>query len=224
MRYLPLKDIPIFTTPTGTASLILREIPYQKTAYVLARSVLPGGMRPMLSDCLSFCVQAGAERVWASAEDPLDFLPHVHDMLELSRPKASLPAPEPPVDLAPLTVENFPDYRACYNRLFAAVPNAATCREADAARLLSRGSAFLARVDGALAGIGELDGGELRAVGVLPKFHGLGYRLTLTLLQRAAGPDLFLRCSSANERALRLYDRLGFHVKRVVSRWYSLTG
>lgn len=218
-----MKDIPIFTTPAGTASLILREIPYKRTAYILVRSVLPGGMGETLSECRAFCVQAGAERVLASADGPLD-LPHDHDMLELARPKSGLPAPEPPVPLVPVTRENAPDYQAIYNRLFTQIPGAATCHGAELARALSSGGALLAVSGGNFAGIGETEGSELRAVGVLPEYRGLGRRLTLTLLDRLEGPDLLLRVSSVNERALRLYERLGFQRRGVLSRWYLVTG
>lgn len=218
-----MKDIPIFTTPAGTATLILREIPYKKTAYVLVRSVLPGGMRETLAACGGFCRQAGAEQVFASAGEPLD-LPPAYDMLELSRPRAGLPMPDPPVPLVPVGRDNVSDYQAAYNRLFTALPGAATCHGAEFSRLLTPGIAYLAMPDGRLAGIGEIDGCELRTVGVLPEYRGLGRRLTLTLLHRLSGPDLFLRVSSANERALRLYEGLGFERRGVLTRWYRLTG
>ena len=218
-----MKDIPIFTTPMGTASLILREIPYQKTAYVRIRSVLPGGMGETLSDCRTFCLQAGAERVLVTADEPLE-LPHAHDMLELARPKAGLPALDEPVPLEPLTQTNAPQYQSIYNRLFTDLPNAATCHGSELTRLLSSAGAFLALLDGKPAGIGETDGSKLRTVGVLPEHRGLGRRLTLTLLERLEGPDLFLNVASSNRRAVKLYHSLGFREHRLLSRWYRLTG
>lgn len=218
-----MKDIPVFTTPAGTASLILREIPYKKTACVLIRSILPGGMETVLSDCRTFCVQAGAERVLVTADEPLD-LPVDHDMLEMSRPRSGLPFSEEPVRLEPLTRENATDYQSVYNRLFAAVPTAATCDETGLSRLLASGTAFLTRIDGKPAGIGVAEGSELRAVGVLPEYRGLGRRLTLTLLEKLEGPDLFLSAASTNKPALRLYERLGFQRKRILCRWYLLRG
>lgn len=218
-----MKDIPVFTTAAGTASLILREIPYKKTAFVHMRSVLPGGMEAALDDCRIFCVQAGAEHVLVSAEQPLA-LPPGYDMLELSRPKSGLPVPGEPVALEPLTRQNAAVYQTIYNRLFTPLPNAATCNEAELTRLLTSGTAFLALVDGKTAGIGETEKNELRVVGVLPEYRGLGRRLTLTLLEMLDGPELILCVSSANERALRLYSGLGFRTRRVLSRWYRLTG
>lgn len=218
-----MKDIPIFTTPAGTASLILREIPYKKTACVFIRSVLPGGMETVLSDCRTFCVQAGAERVLVTADEPLD-LPLDHEMLELSRSKSGLPFLEEPARLEPLTWENAPDYQSVYNRLFATIPTAATCDKTALSRLVPSGTAFLTRMDGKPAGIGVAEGSELRVVGVLPEYRGLGCRLTLTLLEKLEGPDLFLSVSSTNKPALRLYERLGFQNRRILGRWYLLTG
>ncbi len=217
-----MKDIPIFTTLSGTASLILREIPYKGCAYVVVRSVFPGGLDALLEECAAFCTQAGAERVLASADEPVEKLPHVHDILLLTRTREGLAPPERPVELTPVTAENGETYQALYNRLFFDVPNAATCRRAELEKLIARKSGFLALSGGVPAGLGELWDGELRALGVSPEFRGMGRPLALTLLGRLPGPVLELRTSSANERALRLYARIGFRVERVLSRWYLL--
>ncbi len=219
-----MKNIPIFTGSTGTASLILEQIPCQRRAYVTLHSVLPGGLETLLAECRDFCVQAGAARVLVSADEPPDFLPHVHDMLELVCRKAALPPPDAPVALERVTERNGEDFLRCYNRLFSALDNAATYTRAGLTRLLKEREAYFALCGGERAGIGELGQNELRAIGVLPAFRGLGYPLALTLLHRLDGPVLTLCVSSANERALNLYDRLGFHVRRTLSRWYLLKG
>lgn len=218
-----MKDIPIFTTQTGTASLILREIPYQQTAYVLVRTLFHNDASDLLSECGAFCVQAGAERVLAAWPDhPLN-LPVDHEMVELSRPKAGLPRPDPAVPLTPLTRDNAPTYQTIYNRLFHRISGAASCRSEDINRLLTTGTAFLALQDGIPAGIGEIEGSDLRAVGVLPEYRGLGRHLTLTLLHRLPGPELCLSAASTNERAMRLYNSLGFRPRRTLVRWYLVT-
>ncbi len=219
-----MKNIPIFTGSTGTASLILQEIPYHRRAYVTLQSVLSGGLETLLAECRSFCVQAGAERVLVSADEPLDFLPHVHDMLELACRKTELPPLDAPVALERVTGENGEAFLRCYNKLFATLDNAAAYTREKLKRLLAEREAYFALCGGTRAGIGELGQNELRAIGVLPAFRGLGYRLALTLLHRLDGPVLTLCVSSSNERALNLYDRLGFHVRRTLSRWYLLTG
>ena len=219
-----MKDIPVFTGQFGIGSLILREIPYKKCAYVMVRSARDGYLAEFLKECGQFCVMAGAELVLATADEPLDFLPHVHDMLEMSCRKEILPPPLEPVELEMLHRGNGGEFLRCYNALFRAVPNAATYTETDLQRILSQEQACLALVDGQPAGIGEWTNTELCAVGVLPEFRGLGRRMTLTLLERISGPVITLRVSSANGPAMRLYQKLGFDRSRVLSRWYALCG
>ena len=217
-----MKDIPIFTGQYGCASLILREIPYKKQAYVLVRSVLEGKMRLFLEECREFCIAAGAETVSASADEPLPFLPHIHDMLELTVRKAELPPLDKRVALLPVTRQNASEYQEIYNLLFRDIPNAATCTGSDLERLIQTGSARLAAVDGQIAGIGETDSSELRAIGVLPQYRGLGAPLALTLIENISVDPITLRVSSSNTRALRLYEKLNFHVSGCLSRWYAL--
>jgi len=219
-----MKNIPIFTGSTGTASLTLEEIPYRHCAYVTLHSILSGGLETLLAECRTFCVQAGAKRVLVSADEPLDFLPHVHDMLELVCRKTELPPLAAPVALERVTEENGEAFLCCYNRLFSKLDNAAFYTRDRFQCLLAEREAYFALYGGARAGIGELSQNELRAIGVLPAFRGLGYPLALTLLHRLEGPELTLCVSSSNERALDLYDRLGFHVRRTLSRWYLLKG
>ena len=56
-----MKNIPIFTTEYGTASLILREIPYKKEAYVANPSALPGRLREL---ALAFCLARRFPMMW----------------------------------------------------------------------------------------------------------------------------------------------------------------
>ena len=43
-----MKDIPVFTTEFGIASLILRDIPYRGEAYVRVRSCEPSHLTELL--------------------------------------------------------------------------------------------------------------------------------------------------------------------------------
>ena len=217
-----MKDIPIFTGQFGIGTLILREIPYKKCAYVMVRGTKEGMLTDFLKECRQFCTMAGAEWILATADEPLVFLPHVHDMLELTCRKEILPPPLKPVDLEPVTMENGAEFLRHYNGLFRTIPNAATYAEADLQRILSQEQACLAMVDGQIAGIGEWTDNELCAIGVLSEFRGLGQRLALTILQKMHGEVITLRVSSSNSPALRLYGKLGFDRSRVLSSWYAL--
>ena len=67
-----LKDIPLFTTDAGIASLLLGEVSYRKEAYVRIRSVQPGKLAELLEECISFCRMVGAERVFALMDEAPD--------------------------------------------------------------------------------------------------------------------------------------------------------
>ena len=58
IRRCAMKDMPVFTTENGAASLILREIPYQQTAYVVLRDTLDP--LALAGECADFCRVCGA--------------------------------------------------------------------------------------------------------------------------------------------------------------------
>ncbi|MCI8524859.1 MAG: GNAT family N-acetyltransferase [Oscillospiraceae bacterium] len=217
-----MKDIPVFTGEHGLASLILREIPRSRCAHVVVHSALPGRMAALLAECRRFCRLAGADTVLASADEPLD-LPHAYDLLELACAKADLPPSQAPVALRPVTAETAGDYLRLYNELFRDVPGAAACTEADLPRMLAQERAFFALERGEITGLGQYAASELRAIAVIPRRHGLGRRLALTLFARMPGGEITLQVSSANAPALRLYEKLCFAPRRILSRWYVLT-
>ena len=208
----------------GTASLVLREIPHRKTAYVRLMTVtdLPG----LLEECAGFCRSCGAERIFASkGTEPLP-LPHAHDMLLLHVKKAALPPASAPVELRPMEPDNDAIYQRIMNRSFREVSGAATYERSDILRIYRENQkAFLALTKDKLPfGIGEIHGGELAAVAVLPEFRGrgLGRALTLALAEECEGDEVELTAASDNEAALGLYDSLGFTVKGTLSAWYVL--
>ena len=47
-----MRDFPVFDTETGVSSLILKEVPYRKTAYIHIRDVEPGGLDAHLRECV----------------------------------------------------------------------------------------------------------------------------------------------------------------------------
>ena len=68
-----MRDIPVFTTPAGVASLTLKEIPYRGMAYIrLQDSVEP---EQLLKECVDFCRAAGAEYVFATGHSILKDYP-----------------------------------------------------------------------------------------------------------------------------------------------------
>lgn len=216
-----MKDIPIFTGEHGVATLILREIPHRKQAYVMLRTVWQ--LDSFLAECRSFCRMAGAESIYVTGGMDLSHLPFVHAMERWTCRRADLPPLSEPVELLPLSEENREDYRRLYNELFAQVPNAASCTMQEAERIQREEQAALAMVNGTIAGLVQWTANRLEAIGVAPTYRGLGYRLALTVLQQMTGETIELQVSSANTAALKLYARLGFHRAETLSQWYDLT-
>jgi len=215
-----MKDIPVFTGAHGIATIVLKEIPWSGCGYVIVRSVWDDAAA-FLQECLSFCRACGAEQVyasWALAELPA---PHAYDMVELQMKKSELPQGES-LEIQELTKENSAEFLAVYNRCFQAVPNAASYSQKDTVRLLGEETAYLVFRDGVCAAIAEISREGLEAVAVLPEYRGLGYDLTRTVLEKVPSMTLKLKTASTNERALRLYERLGFQQTAVLSRWWKL--
>lgn len=216
-----MKDIPVFTASNGIATLILREIPHSGRAYVLLRAVWTNPA-DLLDECCGFCRACGAEEIYAAWDAEELPAQHAYDLLEMTCPKADLPQPTQSVRLVELCPDNGKQYLDIYNRCFQSVPGAQTYGNQDLQRLYGEDLAYLAEVDGQFAGIAEISKDALEGIGVLPEFHGLGYHLALEVFARIPSAILHLKVASTNERALSLYDRLGFHVHGVAHRWYLL--
>ena len=203
-----MKDIPVFPCNDGLASLILREIPYKKVAYVLVRSVF-GSLDGLLGQCAAFCRSAGAEKVYAGG-DQGDFSPYpvYAHLVERSLDPSALPAT---TAVAKLTDD--PSWAERYNRCFRHVHGAKT--------YLSTPSDALYIYDGELLiGLGQIIDGELAAVAALEK--GRGADCVAALGKRIPDQPIRLLCAEENLPATRLYDRLGFSRDRVKRIWYEL--
>lgn len=219
-----MNNIPVFTAQGGTATLILREIPLSGKAYVLLRTVLPGQAENLVAECASFCRMCGAEQIFASWENgELPFLAPAYDIYLLHVAKSALPEGRP-VNLTPMTPENDAIYQRIYNRCFFHVSHALSYDRGQIARIYREHQrAFLALDEGNRPyGIGELHGDELAAIAVLPKYRGMGTDLAVSLLKLCPGEDLRVTVASDNEAAMHLYEKLGFHLSGIESRWYKV--
>ena len=214
-----MKNIPIFTTEYGTASLILREIPYKKEAYVVNPSALPGKTEDLARACGEFCRAAGAERVYL-AEPPGAELPFpLHtEILVMTCPRQRL-APGPWA-LYPVLPENVGEYRRRYNEAMAPVANAATMERADEERILTESGGYFVHLKGRALGLGQIRGDEIEAV--VSFTPGGGEAVVRALSALAEGDLVRLKVASVNEGALRLYRRLGFSETGISSRWLQI--
>lgn len=217
-----MKNIPVFTSSYGIATLILREIPWSGSAYVLVRSVWNGQKAALLEECKGFCRVVGAKEIFATYD--MEALPaeHAYDMLTMTRPKAGLPVSEHPIDPEPLTRENSADYLRIYNTCFVSVPSAASYDAAALEPIYGEDLAWLAKVDGVYAGVAEISKTGLEGIAVLPEYRGLGYELALAVLPMVPSTELRLKAASTNRRAIALYERLGFACAGTEKRWWRL--
>ena len=108
-----MKDIPVFTTENGAASLTLREIPYRQEAYIRIQDVQENGFEDHLKECVSFCRMCGAETICASGPEILADYPLYTTVLEM-RGEATVEVADLK-SLFPVTEATVSQWREIYN-------------------------------------------------------------------------------------------------------------
>ena len=213
-----MKDFPYFATDDGVASLILKEIPYRREAYIRIRDVQPGRFAPFLEECTAFCRMAGAEKIYAQGHEELACYP-VHAAVYEMRGRAWADGRQLE-NLFPVTEATAQRWRSICNERMRNVDCAATQTAADEKEMLASGGAYFVHRDGELLGIGWLKDTELLAVcSVKP---GAGERVMHTLMSLAEGADITLEVASTNTKAIRLYEKLGFLRTAEKVRWHRV--
>ncbi len=213
-----MRDFPIFTTETGVSSLILREIPYRKTAYIHVRDTQPGGLEAHLRECAAFCRMAGAEQVFAAGPEELRAYPLHTAVLEMQGIAWADPAKC--ADRTLVTAGNVGAWRRIYTERMTGVDHAAALEERQEGRIVSSGGAWFIHRQEQLLGIGYLADDRLLALAATQP--GAGETVMHTLMALKEGQTLTLEVASTNDRALRLYQRLGFAVTAELTRWYRV--
>lgn len=211
-----MKDIPMFTTEYGIASLVLKEIPYRQIAYVKIRTLEEGKLRELLDECVGFCRAAGAERVYASGEGDWEEYPIFNSILVMSGP-GNLTAEG---SLWPVTEETVGSWRKIYNEKMKDVDNSGTLTAYDEKELLAACGAYFVHDGGNLLGIGWVEQGKLICVASV--ISGMGAKVVKTLLSAQTSDRVELEVASTNLRAIRLYEKLGFVRIREQTRWYRV--
>ena len=212
-----MKDIPMFTTDSGVSSLILKEIPYKQLAFIHVQDVQSGQLKPHLEECISFCWMLGAEKILAKGHEELQSYPLHSVVVEMTLMHDQR---EPEANLWPVTQESVTKWREIYNEAMGKFDNHATLTFHDEKRIVQSGGAYFVHRDGALLGIGWMDGQELLAlVSVIP---GMGETVARTLFTTVGSDKITLEVVSDNLRAVKLYERMGFVKTREVSRWYRM--
>lgn len=212
-----MKDIPVFTTQYGVASLVLKEIPYKGVAFVHVHDVQSDELRAHMEECVDFCRAVGAERVLATGNAELDIYP-LHSIVY----KMCLNTAQQTTEamLWPVTEETVGHWRDVYNQKMGVFDDHATLTKIDETKILQSGGAYFVHKDSKLLGIGWMENAQLLAlVSLIP---GQGETVARTLFSVSDAEQITLEVVSANGRAIRLYERMGFVKTAEVRRWYRV--
>lgn len=211
-----MKNFPVFTTQTGVSSLILKEVPYRQEAYIHIQDVQPDGFEAHLTECISFCRMVGAERIYATGSALLESY-SVHMQLLQMRGTAWVDR-QKLCSLFPVTEQTVSRWRQIYNEAMRTVDNAETLETRDEEKILSSGGAYFIHDSGNLLGIGWMEDTKLLAVASVVR--GAGERIMHTLMSLVEGADMTIEVASTNEKAIRLYEKLGFVIMGKTLCWY----
>ena len=211
-----MKDIPVFTTEYGAASLVLSQIPYREEGYIHVRSSLEP--ERLLDECARFLRACGAERVYATGQDLPPDLP-VHTVL-VQMQIGTEALPDTDAALWPVLPENVRQWAEIYNQKTPQIPMGAWLTDTQRKELLESGEGYFVHRNGQLLGIGRVRGDTLCFVASVSP--GAGADVVAALAQVSAEPVLQLTVASTNEKAVKLYESLGFIKTRQISTWYRV--
>jgi len=214
-----MRDFPVFATENGVSSLLLREIPYRGTAYIRVRSVSAADFSTHLKECVDFCRAAGAEHIFAEGHAALEQYP-LHSEIVTMRGRAWTD-PQKAAQLFPVMQTTAAKWRKIYNDRMTHVDHARTLEKKDEKELAEGVGAYFVHREGRLLGIGWLDGGKLLAMAAT--VPGAGETVMHTMMSLTEGADMLLEVASTNQKAIALYERLGFCKTGAAHRWYKIS-
>lgn len=211
-----MRDFPVFTTEYGVASLVLKEIPYQGVAFVIIRDSLEP--EKLIGECADFCRVCGAEEIYATGHEVLEKYPFFTAMWEMRAMVSALP--ETDAALWPVQENTLAAWREIYNRKVRQVPNGAWMTDTEGKRMIEKGDGYFIHRGEKLLGIGRAGGGTIDWVASVQP--GAGAEVVAALGHLLSEDSVVLTAASTNEKAVRLYERLGFVRTREISRWYRI--
>ena len=211
-----MRDIPVFTTEFGVASLVLKEIPYQGSAYITIQSSQTP--EELLEECAGFCRACGAERIYATGHPWLEQKPLYTAVWEMRCPRSALPDTD--AALWPVQASQLETWRQIYNEKVRKIPNAAWMSQMQGREMLQKGDGYFVHRGEQLLGIGRASGDRIDWVASVKP--GAGREVVCALAHALTSDAVTLTVASENKKALRLYEELGFVPCKEISRWYVL--
>lgn len=211
-----MRDIPVFTTENGIASLFLRNIPFSKKAYIKIQSTQEPEV--FQKECADFCRAVGAVNVFVTGIDAPVGVVSSERIVLMSRSREGLPDTD--AMLFPVQEETLEKWREIYNQKMHNVPNAALISYVEAKKYLNSGSCYFVHNAGQLLGIGVADGNRIEALASVKK--GAGNDVLLALAKALSGECIVLSVAEGNHKAVQLYQSLGFITSSVEECWYQI--
>lgn len=209
-----LKDIPVFTTQYGVASLTLNQIPYRQEAYIRIQSSSEPQM--LLRECIEFCKIAGAEKIYATGSDALMQYDLHCSVLTMTAKSNCLQGTD--AVLVSVSADTIASWREIYNDRMRDVANAAYLSADDAKKWINR-SYFVYGSDSLIGICAGADGTIDVVASVVP---GAGRDVVLALCAIMKQKKISCEVSSTNTPALNLYHRLGFTQEGERIDWYRV--
>ena len=211
-----MRDIPLFTTENGVASLFFKKIPYTKEAFVHIRD--SRSCKELIKECKDICVMAGAEKIYATGHDDLSVYP---EHCAVVRYKAQVDSfPETEAIAVPISLEQISWWRQVYNQKMAHVPSAAPLSDSEAEQLVSENKAYCIYKACSAVGIGVAYDGEVQAVASIAP--GCGRDCVISLAKCLGCGEVSLSVASTNMKAIDLYKRHGFKEMETEAVWYKI--
>lgn len=208
-----MRDIPVFSTEYGVASLFLKNVPVTKTAYIKIQDTLNADA--FVRECCDFCKAVGAEEVYCNLDAHNENCVRI---ISMARPKAGIP--ETSALLIPVQEQTVELWREIYNCKMRDIPNASQIMQHESKKYLESGSCYFIEKDGVQIGIGMINENRIEAVASVSK--GAGRDVLLALCNGLHTDVIELSVAEGNEKAVRLYETVGFGVKGVLETWYKI--
>ena len=211
-----MKNIPFFTTMYGVASLTLDQIPFNRIAYIRIQTALEPD--PLLKECLDFCKAVGAETVYATGiNEPGNSLACV-SVIRMTRKRAGLSNTD--LTIVSADKSNGDSFRSIFNEHMRKISHASAMTGDDLNAIIEKENGYLLYRNQHLQGIGVADGEWIRAIISIEK--GAGEAVLLGLNQMLKGESVTVELVDSNQRAKRLYEKMGFRLCETVSTWYKI--
>lgn len=211
-----MRDFPVFTTENGVGSLVLKEIPYRKVAYITIQdSLFP---EAFLAECVDFCRAVGAERIYACGHEYLKAYPMHTKVIQMCGSVSSLE--ETDACLFPVTDMTLDRWREIYNTRMKLVDNASYMSEQTARELLEGGDGYFIHRSGELLGIGKASGNRIDCIASVKP--GSGREILCALALGLLSDPLVLDVATTNTKAIQLYTSMGFIPTKEISTWYKI--